>query len=82
MTAVSARRTSGTSGEAEVHREATGRGTEEARRGTGPSTSTEMGERTAGRASSQQGYAATCQDSRTKPQCVGREREEVWRMSP
>jgi hypothetical protein len=55
LAGVSARRTSCTSGEAEVRREATGQGTAEARRGTGPSTSTEIEERTAGRASAQPG---------------------------
>src|SRR6266536_3958042 len=55
MAGVSARRTSCTSGEAEVLREETGKGTAEARRGTGPSTSTEIEERTSGRASAQQG---------------------------
>jgi hypothetical protein len=81
-TAVSVRRPSCPSGEAEVLRDETGTGTAEARRGTGPSTSTQMGERTSGRASAQQGHAATCQDSRPKPQSGGRGRVEVWRMSP
>src|SRR5712691_4516541 len=82
MAGVSARRTSCMYGEAEVLREETGKSTAEARRGTGPSTSTAIEETTSGRASSQQGHAATCKDSRTKPSCVGRERGEVWRMSP
>src|SRR5207249_8632682 len=55
MAGVSARRTSCTDGEAEVLREETGKGTAEARRGTGPRTSTQSEERTAGRASAQQG---------------------------
>ena len=82
MAGVSARRTSCMYGEAEVLREETGKCTEEARRGTGPSTSTQIEETTSGRASSQQGHVATCKDWRTKPQSVGRERGEVWRMSP
>jgi hypothetical protein len=57
-----------------VLREETGRGTAEARRGTGPSTSTPSEETTSGRASSQQGHAATCTASRTKPWSIGRER--------
>ena len=81
MEGVSARRTSCTSGEAEVLRAETGQGTAGARRGTGPSTSRESEEITSGRASSPQGHAATGNDSGTKPQSVGRERGKVWRMS-
>jgi hypothetical protein len=82
MAGVSARRTSCTEGEAEGQREATGMGTAEARRGTGPSTSTQSEEITSGKAFSQQGHAATCKDSGTKPERVGQERGQVWRMSP
>src|SRR5438093_5977670 len=61
MAGVSARRTSCTEGEAEVLREETGTGTAEARRGTGPSTSTEIEEITSGRASAQQGARGNLQ---------------------
>src|SRR5438105_941957 len=80
MAGVSARRTSCTDGEAAVLREKTGKRTAEARRGTGPRPSPESEETTAGRPASQQGPAATCTDSWTKPSCVGCERGEVWRM--
>jgi hypothetical protein len=40
----------------------TGRGTEGARRGTGPSTYTKIVEITSGRTIFQQGLAATCKD--------------------
>jgi hypothetical protein len=79
---VSARRTSCMEGAAEVLREETGRGTAEARRGTGPSTSTQMEAITSGRASSQPGHAAPGKDSGTKAQCVGQERGKVWRRRP
>jgi hypothetical protein len=49
MAGVAARRTSCTSGEADVLREETGKGTAEARWGTGPSPSTAMEETTSGR---------------------------------
>src|SRR5512145_1333732 len=79
---VAARRTSCTAGAAEVLREETGKGPAEARRGTGPSPSTQIEARTSGRASAQQGHTATCQAARTTPQSVGRARGEGGRMSP
>jgi hypothetical protein len=82
MAGISARRTSCMEGEADVLREETGRSTAEARRGTGPRTSTQSEEITSGRASAQQGHTAPCKDSRTTPSCRGRERVEVWRRSP
>jgi hypothetical protein len=74
MAGVSARRTACMEGEAEVLRAATGPGTAGARRGTGPSPSTQIEETTSGRASSQQGHAATCTDSPPTPSCGGGER--------
>jgi len=49
-------------GEAEVLREETGKSTEGTLRGTGPSTYARIAEITSGRANSQQGLAATCED--------------------
>jgi hypothetical protein len=82
LAGVSARRPSCRSGAAAVLRAATGRGTAEARRGTGPSTSTQREAITSGRASAQPGHAATGTDARTQPQRRGRARVEGWRLRP
>ncbi len=75
-----ARRTPVSLGEADVDREETGKSTGRARRGTGPSTHTQVVEITSGRTVYQQGLAATCKDPSPRG-TRGGGRNSVLRMS-
>ena len=78
---VLARRTCCSVGEAAALREETGKSTEEAPRGRGPSTYARITKLMSGRANSQQGLTITCKDPSYK-EIENGGRVLVWRVSP